>query len=103
MTSDKTPTSAHPPATTQDSTVVQKWIHSFIEKAIGEMNKDDNRKHIHSHVVVPLLHILYNELYPYIIFTLVVIVVTLVMCIVILFFVIMMHKKMEACLKMTVS
>jgi len=79
--------------------VVQKWIHSFIEKAIGEINKDDNRRQIHSHVVVPLLHILYTELYPYIIFTLVVILFTFVMSIVTLFFVIMTHKKMECRLK----
>jgi hypothetical protein len=80
--------------TPKDSVAVaafQKWVHSFMEKILAEVNKDDNRRHIHSHVVVPLLHILYKELYPYIVFVLVILMFILMICVAVLFFVAMLY------------
>jgi uncharacterized membrane protein YfhO len=73
----------------------QKWIQAFVEKAISEIDKDDNRKHIHHHIIVPLLHILYTELYPYILFVVVILLFILAICIACLFFIVIAPKRIK--------
>lgn len=63
------------------ATTFQKWVQSFIDKIMAEVNKDGNRRQIQSHIVLPLLNILYAELFPYIIFLVVTLIFILIVAI----------------------
>ena len=54
-----------------------KHVHEFVSYVIGlcvnEIQKEDNKKRIRQHIIHPLISLIYQEFYPYLMFFLIII------------------------------
>lgn len=72
---------------------LQKIVNSIIELLIAEVDKDENKLILRLHVIHPILRLIYDEVYPYIMFTLGVIIVILLISLIILGLLIIFYRS----------
>ncbi len=72
---------------------LQKLVNSIVELLIAEVDKDENKLILRVHVIHPILRLIYEEVYPYIMFTLGVIIVILLISLIILGLLVIFYRS----------
>jgi hypothetical protein len=73
---------------------LKKWIQQFVEYVVKEFQQDDTKKNLQSHILLPLLHFVSREVYPYLLIVLGILIIILTLCIVICILIVLVFKKM---------
>jgi len=82
-----------PPPNTKQSKQFNKILNSIVELIITELDKEENRVLIRQHVIHPILRLIYDEVYPYIMFVLTAVIIILLISVVILALLILFYRS----------
>lgn len=71
---------------------IKKIINGLVELLIAELDKEENKLLLRLHVIHPILRLIYDEVYPYIMFILAAVIVILMISLVILGLLILFYR-----------
>jgi hypothetical protein len=73
--------------------LVKELTSKFLEKAIGEIKKEDNMKKIQTEIMDPLIYYTYRRIYPYFLITIIIFLLTFILAL--LIFIILVKKILK--------
>lgn len=75
---------------------IKKIVNGLVELLIAELDKDENKLMLRVHVIHPILRLIYDEVYPYIMFILAAVIVILMISLIILGLLILFYRMGDA-------
>lgn len=73
--------------------LVKELTSKFLEKAIGEIKKEENMQKIQSEIMDPLIYYTYRRIYPYFLITIIIFLLTFILAL--LIFIILVKKILK--------
>jgi len=73
--------------------LVKELTSKFLEKAIGEIKKEENMNKIQSEIMDPLIYYTYRRIYPYFLITIIIFLLTFILAL--LIFIILVKKILK--------